>query len=74
MENILPEIVERDIHQLPISRSLTAMMQMNNLTTLKELLATPLNEWFEFNGFNQHNLNELMNYLEKSKLAGHIKD
>jgi hypothetical protein len=74
MENILPEILERDIDQLTISHSLRALMQMNNLGSLKELLDRPMEEWFELNGFSQHMLNELMNYLEKSKMVGYIKD
>ena len=74
MENASAEILVKDVHELGISLSLAHLFDINRLTCLKELLACPMGEWFGFTGFNQHLLNELMNYLEHKALLSLVKE
>jgi hypothetical protein len=74
MENSPNTLLEEDIHQLDISRSLLLLLELNRLGNLKELLARPMEEWFNFTGFNQHLLNELLNYLDRSALLPYVKE
>jgi hypothetical protein len=74
MENSPHTLLEEDIHQLDISRSLLLLLELNRLGNLKELLARPMAEWFDFAGFNQHLLNELLNYLDQCALLPYVKD
>lgn len=74
MENKPAEILDRDIHHLDISLSLTHMLELNHLGTLQELLERPMDEWFHFTGFSQHLLNELMNFLDRWRLLAYVKD
>jgi hypothetical protein len=70
MNNILHD----DFAHLKISRSLAHLLKINNLQTLEELLDTPMKEWFRFTGFNQHLLNELINFLSKAGLMNLVRD
>ena len=74
MENMPIEMLNQDIHRLEISRSLTQMLEQNQLGTLKALLDRPMHEWFSFTGFSQHLLNEIINYLDQWKLLPFVKD
>ncbi len=74
MENSPNTLLEEDIHQLDISRSLLLLLELNRLGNLKELLARPMAEWFDFTGFNQHLLNELLNYLDRCALLPFVKE
>jgi hypothetical protein len=67
-------ILQEDFTHLKISRALAHLLKINNLQSLQELLDTPMEEWFHFIGFNQHLLNELMNFLDKSGLLQLVKD
>jgi hypothetical protein len=49
-------------------------LDLNRLGNLKELLASPMAEWFDFTGFNQHLLNELLNYLDRCALLPYVKE
>jgi hypothetical protein len=74
MENTSNILLEEDVHHLEISRSLLLMFELNRFGSLKELLARPMVEWFGFTGFNQHLLNELLNYLDRYALLSYVKE
>ena len=74
MENAPAQILIKDVHDLGISLSLAHLFEINRLTCLKELLDSPMEEWFGFTGFNQHLLNELLNYLDNNMLLSLVKE
>jgi hypothetical protein len=74
MENATSELLIRDIHKHDISRSLLNMFELNNLFSLRQLIDRPMEEWFEFTGFSQHLLNELINYLDKNSVLPLVRD
>ena len=70
----LPFITEKGIESLEISTSLKMMLLNNKLDNLKELLKRPMVEWFEFRGFSQHLLQELMNFLKNENLLSFVTE
>jgi len=74
MENAPAEILTKDVHDLGISLSLAHLFEINQLSCLKDLLDCPMEEWFGFTGFNQHRLNELLNYLDHNRLIALVRE
>jgi hypothetical protein len=74
MENATADILTMDIHELSVSRALVTLLELNQLNNLNALLDYPMEEWFSFTGFNQHLLNELLNYLASTNLLSLVKN
>ena len=74
MENTPAEILLKSIHDLTPSRTVVYFFELNSLNNLEDLLKQPMNAWFDFIGFSQHLLNELMNYLHSHSLSSMINE
>lgn len=74
MENATSDLLIRDIHNLDISRSLLHLFELNDLNNLQQLIDRPMEEWFDFAGFSQHLLNELINYLDRNTVLPLVRN
>jgi hypothetical protein len=74
MENATSDLLIRDIHNLDISRSLLHLFELNDLNNLQQLIDRPMEEWFDFTGFSQHLLNELINYLDRNTVLPLVRN
>ncbi len=74
MESATSDLLIRDIHNLDKSRALLHLFELNNLNNMQQLIDRPMEEWFEFTGFSQHLLNELINFLDRNAVLSLVRD
>ena len=72
MKNTTAELLRNNIEELGLSHSAKHFFEINNMHTLQDLFKMPMDSWFSFTGFNQHLLNELMNYFEVQLLTSFV--
>ena len=74
MEKDITSLLQTPIRDLGLSCSLVHWLESNRFTTLQDVVSRPMHEWFQWPGYTQHGLNELLNFLERRALLSLVKD